>query len=37
MLLNISPEFANKIQMTSSQSNTSEDDGDYSEVLKNLS
>ena len=37
MLLNISPEFANKTQMTSSQGNTSEDDGDYSEVLKNLS
>ena len=37
MLLNISPEFAIKIQMTSSQSNTSEDVGDYSEVLKNLS
>jgi hypothetical protein len=35
--LNESPEFANKIQMTSSQGNTSEDDGGYSEILKNLS
>ena len=37
MLLNVSPVFANRIQMTSSQSNTSEDDGDDSKVLKNLS